>query len=156
MKKVLLLVLITMMTIALPLTAKNNNMAKKGKKFEVNLKNKGMFVMLGSDNKVRAGVVIALATKTLIRGGGATIVLTGKALKLALKSSKSEKFGPKGLTVKQMLKKFIKKGGKLIICAMCAKSKGLTNKDFIAGTKIKMADRVLEQMFQKDWKVLSY
>ena len=39
---------------------------------------------------------------------------------------------------------------------MCAKSKGLTNKDFIAGTKIKMADRVLEQMFQKDWKVLSY
>jgi len=152
MKNVLTLVLIAMMMIAIPLTAGE----KKGQKFEVNMKDKGMFVMLTTQKPAKAGLATALATKTLIRGGKATIVLSGKALHLGLKEGKLKNFGPKGVTVREMLKKFMKKGGRVIVCAMCAKNMGVTKKDFVKGIELKMSDRVLEQMYQKNWKVLSF
>jgi len=152
MKKVLMLVLIAMMTIPLTLTAGE----KKVKKFEVNMKNKGMFVLLTTKKPAKAGLATALATKTLIRGGKATIVLSGSGLKLALKKGELKNFPPKKVSVRKMLKAFMKKGGRVIVCAMCAKHSGLTKKDFIEGTELKMSDRVLEQMYQKNWKVLSF
>jgi predicted peroxiredoxin len=162
MKKILMLVLISMMSMTLTLSAAEKKVEKKGgcakpsDNFEVNMKDKGMFVFLTTKEPAKSGVATALATKTLIRGGNATIVLSGSGLKLALKKGKLEKFPPKGSDVREMLKEFLKKGGKVIVCAMCAKHSGITQKDLVEGIQLQMSDRVLEQMYQANWKILSF
>jgi len=150
MKKILLAFLALM---AITLNASDTNTSTENKK---PLAGKKMVIVISSGEIEKAGMGITLGLSASKKGADVTIVIGANALKFAQVKGDQNKFLAKQLTHREILKKAIKNGANIQICYMCAKALGLTDKDFIEGSKVVKSLEIFNKMYEDGAKVLSF
>ena len=121
-------------------------------------KKMGLFVNLTTDDTWSACKAISFAQKkSLDRGHKTVIWLNARGVYLADKRRVSESpnlFGDS--TLAEAIQAFVKAGGEVYACKICAKKAGLTQKDLIEGVKLGKEDIILPYIFSPDMKTLSW
>ncbi len=121
-------------------------------------KKMGLFVNLATDDTWNACKAISFAKKkSLDRGHKTVIWLNARGIYLADKRRVSESpnlFDNKTLT--QALQSFVKAGGEVYGCKICAKKAGLKQADLIEGVKLGKEDVILPYIFSPDMKIISW
>ena len=97
---------------------------------------KNLFITITTDNLKQAGMASAIAGAMQGAGVNTTVFIGAEAAELVLRKGGQEAFGATGKSIREMLIGFMKKGGKVMLCGMCAKYQELTKKDIIYGVKI--------------------
>lgn len=117
---------------------------------------KKLLIMISSGELEKAGMGFTLGLSAAKKGVAVTYVIGAKALNSVKRKGPQNKFIPKMMTHREILKEAIKHGATVEICYMCAKALGLTNKDFIKGSKIVKSKIIFSKMYEKDMRVLSF
>lgn len=117
---------------------------------------KKLLIMISSGELEKAGMGFTLGLNATKRGIQVTYVIGAKALHSARIKGKQNKFLAKGMTHREILQEAIKKGARVQICGMCAKSLGLTNQDFIKGSQIINSKVIFDKMYEDGVKVLNF
>jgi len=150
MKKILLAFLALM---AITLNASDTNTSTENKK---PLAGKKMVIVISSGEIEKAGMGITLGLSASKKGADVTIVIGANALKFAQVKGDQNKFLAKQLTHREILQKAVKNGANIQICYMCAKALGLTDKDFIKGSKVVKSLEIFNKIYEDGAKVLSF
>ncbi len=121
----------------------------------------GLFINLTTDDTWAATKAIMFAHQKALKRGHKPVAiwLNVRAVYLADKKRASHIHGlmrEKGLSVRDLLKAFIKDGGTVIMCGACSKAAGLTLADYIDGVKMGNADLVGSILFDPNVKTLSW
>jgi len=150
MKKILL-TLLTLTVLSLnaseTLTTKEDVKPLEGKK---------MVIVISSGEIEKAGMGMTLGLSAAKKGANVTIVIGANALKYARLEGDQHLFLAKKLTHREILLKAIKNGANVQICYMCAKALGLTDKDFIKGSKVVKSLKIFNKIYEDGAKVLSF
>lgn len=151
MKKILLGFL-TLAVISLNASEALTSTAKDSKP----LADKKMVIVISSGEIEKAGMGMTLGLSAAKKGANVTIVIGANALKYAQIKGVQHQFLAKKLTHREILKKAIKYGANIQICYMCATALGLTDKDFIEGSKVVKSIKIFNKMYEEGSKVLSF
>lgn len=121
----------------------------------------GLFINLTTDDTWAATKAIMFAHEKVLKQGykPVAIWLNVRGIYLIDKKRASHVHGlmkDKGLSVQDMLKAFIKDGGKVIACSACSKAAGLTENDYIDGVIMGNPDLVMGLLFAPGVKTLSW
>jgi predicted peroxiredoxin len=121
-------------------------------------KKMGLFVNLTTDDTWNACKAISFAkNKSLANGHKTVIWLNARGVYLADKRRVSVSPNMMGhTTLAEALQSFIKDGGEVYVCQLCAKKAGLTQDDLIKGVKIGKEEIILPYVFSHDMKTLSW
>jgi sulfur relay (sulfurtransferase) complex TusBCD TusD component (DsrE family) len=122
---------------------------------EVQKKEGGIFVNITSSDAIRAPMAVRFAEKGIERGIPMTIFLNVEGVRLAVKKFHSPQCKKAGSCVQEMLTKFMKNGGRVIICPMCLESNGYDKSDLIDGVEMGDAKITFTSILASD-KVISY
>lgn len=114
-----------------------------------------LFVNLTSDDPWTAGMAVGFATKNLEAGHPVTVFLNVRGVHLAVKSIPQHVNGVTGKTVQTMLRGFMSKGGKVIVCPMCLRQSGFAADDLIDNAKVGGPAVTFPALYGSD-KVISY
>ena len=117
---------------------------------------KKLFIMINSSDLQKAGMGLSLALDAAQKGTQTTILLGAKALLFAQAKGKQNKFIALDMTPREMLEKALKSSASLQIYALCASTQGVTKSDFIKGANLIKSEEVLEKIYKKDTKLLSF
>jgi len=148
MKQILLAFLtLTVMSLHASETSTANKKPLAGKK---------MVIVISSGEIEKAGMGMTLGLSASKKGANVTIVIGANALKYAQIKGDQHQFLAKKLTHREILQKAIKNGAHVQICYMCATALGLTEKDFIKGSKIVKSLKIFNKMYEDGAKVLSF
>ena len=150
MKKIILLIALAFMTIHASETETATTAQTKP------LAGKKMVIVISSGELEKAGMGITLGLSASKKGADVTIVIGANALKFAMVKGDQNKFLAKQLTHREILQKAVKNGAHIQICYMCAKALGLTDKDFIEGSKVVKSIKIFNKMYEDGAKVLSF
>lgn len=121
----------------------------------------GLFINLTTDDTWAATKAIMFAHEKVLKQGykPVAIWLNVRGIYLIDKKRASHVHGlmkDKGLSVQDMLKAFIKDGGKVIACSACSKAAGLTENDLIDGVIMGNPELVMGLLFAPGVKTLSW
>jgi len=116
------------------------------------LSGKNMMIIISSGEIEKSGMGMTLG----LSAANVTIVIGANALKFAQIKGDQHKFLAKQLTHREILQKAVKNGANIQICYMCAKALGLTDKDFIKGSKVVKSLKIFNKMYEEGTKVLSF
>lgn len=121
-------------------------------------KKMGLFVNLTTDDTWNACKAISFAKKkSLDRGHKTVIWLNARGIYLADKRRVSESpnlFDDK--TLAEAIQAFVKAGGEVYGCKICAKKAGLKQKDLINGVILGKEDIILPYIYSPDMKIISW
>ena len=117
---------------------------------------KRLFISLTSGDFKASGMGAAIAGAMQDAGVQSTVFIGADSVKWVLKKGKQEAFGPTGKSVRDMLVSLSKKGGKVILCGMCAKYTQTAQKDLIEGVKIVDGNGVYGALFAPNTQTLSF
>lgn len=120
------------------------------------LSGKNMMIIISSGEIEKSGMGMTLGLSAAMKGANVTIVIGANALKFAQIKGDQHKFLAKQLTHREILQKAVKNGANVQICYMCAKALGLTDKDFIKGSKVVKSLKIFNKMYEEGTKVLSF
>jgi predicted peroxiredoxin len=117
----------------------------------------GFFVSLTTDNLDRAAMAVSLATKVLENTEKpVTIFLNVEGVRLVDKNI-PQSTHKSGMTIAQMLDKFMTEGGVVLVCPMCMKNVGGLDKgEIMDGVIIGTPEYTWSAMFADNVTVLSY
>ena len=117
---------------------------------------KNLFVTITTDNIKQSGMGIAIANAMQSAGVNTTVLIGADAVEFVLKKGKLEAFGPTNKNAKQMLVSLSKKGGKVMLCGMCAKYGEIKKDELIQGTKIVTPNDVAGALLAPSTQTLSF
>ncbi len=117
---------------------------------------KNLFVTITTDNLKQSGMGVAIANAFQGAGVNTTILVGANAAPLVLKKGKQEAFGPTGKSVRDMLIGLTKKGGKVMLCGMCAKYGEISKNDLAKGVKIVTPSDVAAALLAPSTQSLSF
>lgn len=118
-------------------------------------KEAGIFVNLTSTDLLRAPMAVHFAMRGLERDIPMTLFLNGEGVRLAVAKFNVPTNAKTGQNIHDMLKMFMKKGGKVIICPMCLSANGYEKSDLIEGVTMGSPDIVFPAIMESE-KVISY
>ena len=115
---------------------------------------KKLFVSLTTDDLDRAAMAVGISNKVLSTEKiPVTIFLSAQGVRWADKNIPQNRYA-NGKTIPEMLKGFMKSGGKVIICKMCMKNVGgIKKEEVLEGIKF---SGTLPALFADNTTVLSY
>ena len=117
---------------------------------------KNLFVTITTDNIKQSGMAAAVANAFQGAGVNTTVLVGANAANLVLKKGKQEAFGPTGKSIKDMFVALNKKGGKVMLCGMCAKYNEITPSDVVSGVKIVTPNDVAGALLAPSTQTLSF
>lgn len=105
---------------------------------DADIKNRGLFVNLTTDDTWSAAKAISFAHSKALKNGHAPVAiwLNVRGVYLADKKRPSHVHGlmrEQDKSIQDMLSAFIADGGQVIMCAACSAAAGLTKEDYIDG-----------------------
>jgi len=115
----------------------------------------GIFVNITSSDAVRAPMAVRFAEIGIEKGIPMTIFLNVDGVRLAVKKFHSPQCKKTGSCVQEMLAKFMKNGGRIIVCPMCLEANGYDKSDLIDGVEMGNADITFSSILASE-KVISY
>lgn len=118
--------------------------------------NKTIFYNITTDEAWAGGMALAQANKALENGYKVVLFLNVRGVFLASKSYQTDTLSASGMSLQDMLKAAIKKGGKAIICPMCMQKVGMSKDDLIEGVEKGGPDITMKLMTADDTVVISY
>ena len=110
----------------------------------------GLFTNISSDGIHKAQMATKMSFMFQKDGHPVTIFLNDKAVMIAAKTHKE--FSKS----QDNLRKFLKRGGKILVCPMCLKHYGVDPKDLIDGAKIANHQAVEAALFAPNTKAISW
>jgi len=116
----------------------------------------GLLVNLTTNDCMTAMMAVSFASKSLEQGHPTTILLNVTGAHLAEIKAPTLVHPLTGETMREKLEKFMKKGGKVMVCGMLMKTYGMKQSDLISGIEIGVADTVFPAIFKKSSRVISY
>jgi len=118
----------------------------------------GLFVNLTTDDTWAATKAVMFAHKKALKAGHKPVAiwLNVRGIYLADRNRASHTHGLMTQSVHDMLKTFVKDGGRVIACQACSKAAGLTEDDFIDGVEMGNPDLVFGFLFDPNVKSLSW
>ena len=142
MRKILLLVLFTFVSFGISSTGFSAELEKK------------LFVRLTTDDLDRAAMAVGISSKVLSTEKiPVTIFLSAQGVRWVDKNIPQNRYA-NGKTIPEMMREFMKSGGKIIICKMCMKNVGgLKKEEVIGGIQF---SGTLSALFADNTTVLSY
>jgi len=118
--------------------------------------NKGLFVIVTSDDSMAQMMAMVLSTQTLNQGRSVRVLLCGEAGGLALKGSSEKMFKPLNKSPQMLLKGLIAKGVKVEVCPLYLPNKGKQPSDLIAGVAVAKPPVIAAAMAEEGIKLLTY
>ena len=118
-------------------------------------KEAGIFVNLTSSDLLKAPMAVHFAMRGLERGIPMTLFLNGEGVRLAVAKFNVPTNAKTGDDIHDMLKSFMKDGGKVIICPMCLSANGYDKSDLIEGVEMGSPDIIFPAILDSA-KVISY
>jgi predicted peroxiredoxin len=118
-------------------------------------KKESLFVNVTTSANIKAPMALMFANKGLQRGLNMTILLNVEGVQLAIKNFETPVNAQNGKSTQDLLKMFIAKGGKVLVCPMCLDALGYDKSQLIEGVEMADADKTFGAIFSSD-KVISY
>jgi sulfur relay (sulfurtransferase) complex TusBCD TusD component (DsrE family) len=125
------------------------------------LKSRGLFVNLTTDDTWSAAKAISFAHQRALKNGHKPVAiwLNVRAVYLADKKRPSHVHGlmrEKDSSIQDMLKAFMADGGIVIMCGACSKAAGLSASDYIDGVEMGTWSRVESILFDPNVTTLAW
>ncbi len=118
---------------------------------------RGLFVNLTTDDTWTTNMAINFAHNALVDGHKpVTIFLNVRGVHIADSKTLPLKDGKIDFNVHQSLQEFIKDGGKVIVCPICARQAGLKEENLINGVVMGEKGEVLPLLFSPNTVTISY
>lgn len=99
----------------------------------------------GLDNE-RSSVALTIANGAITSGREVLVFLTSSAVDLVRKRAIDLAHVPPLDPLRDLMKSFLERGGTVVACPPCVKSRGYTADDFIEGVRVQGATAMFEQM----------
>jgi len=118
----------------------------------------GLFVNLTTDDTWAATKAVMFAHKKVLNAGHKPVAiwLNVRGVYLADKKRAAHTHGLMKDSIHDMLRAFVRDGGRVIACQACSKAAGLKEGDFIDGVEMGNQDLVFELLFNPKVKSLSW
>lgn len=128
---------------------------------DANVKSRGLFVNLTTDDTWSAAKAISFAHEKALKNGHTPVAiwLNVRAVYLADKKRPSHVHGlmrEDNKSIQDMLTAFMADGGKVIMCSACSKAAGLTKDDYIDGVEMGTWPVVESILFDPNVTTLSW
>jgi len=128
---------------------------------DANVKSRGLFVNLTTDDTWSAAKAISFAHEKALKNGHKPVAiwLNVRAVYLADKKRPSHVHGlmrEDNKSIQDMLAAFMADGGKVIMCSACSKAAGLTKDDYIDGVEMGTWPVVESILFDPNVTTLSW
>jgi len=119
---------------------------------------KGLFVNLTTADTWKATMAIGFAHKMALKNGfkPVTIFVNTQAVNLIDKTRPSQKLAAADANIHGLLKSFIKDGGRVLVCGMCAKVEGIEHKNMLEGTEMGAPGAVMGALFNQDTRTMTW
>lgn len=117
---------------------------------------KTIFYNLTTDEAWKAGMALGQANKALENGYKVIVFLNVRGVFLASKTFKTDSLAAAGMSLQDMLKGVMAKGGRVVICPMCMKKTGLEMDGLIEGVVLGGPDVTMKAMTADDTAVISF
>jgi len=118
-------------------------------------KKESIFVNVTSSANIKSPMAMMFANKGLQRGLNMTVLLNVEGVQLAIKGFETPVNAQNGKSAQELLKMFIAKGGKVLVCPMCLDALGYDKSQLIEGVEIADGDKTFGAILSSD-KVISY
>jgi hypothetical protein len=118
-----------------------------------------LFTILTSPEPQTQLMAMVLSMESLNQGANVRILLCGAAADIALQdapASATTPQKPKGMCPQGLLKKIIIAGGEVAVCALYLPNKGLTIDALLADISEAKPNDVVESLFEKNIRLLSF
>jgi predicted peroxiredoxin len=100
-------------------------------------------ITCAKDNCDKATIGFAMANSALVSGKDTMVFLSSEGVRLSQKgyadSINEQGFPP----LKALIDNFAKAGGKIYVCTVCAKNRGLAEDDLVPGATIQGGDKLI-------------
>mgnify|MGYP000038255970 CR=1 FL=1 len=113
-------------------------------------------VILTSDSLQTQGMALVLSNTMASKGTQVNLMLCDEAGDLALKKDDSESLKPKDLTPGQMLRGFIKAGGKVEVCALYLPNSDYTQADLLEGVSVATPPAMTAKMLDPNTRTFTF
>ncbi|HHE31989.1 MAG TPA: hypothetical protein ENL07_05025 [Chlorobaculum parvum] len=132
------------------------NTASAEPKVTVKNSNKGLFVVVTSEDSMAQMMAMVLSTQTLKQGRSVRVLLCGEAGNLAVNGSKEKLFKPLNKSPQMLLKGLIAKGVKVEVCPLFLPNTGKQVSDLISGVIVAKPPLIATAMAEEGIKLLTY
>jgi sulfur relay (sulfurtransferase) complex TusBCD TusD component (DsrE family) len=128
---------------------------------DANIKTRGLFVNLTTDDTWSAAKAISFAHQKALKNGHKPVAiwLNVRAVYLADKKRPSHVHGlmrEQDMSIQDMLKAFMADGGIVIMCSACSEAAGLSASDYIDGVEMGTWPRVESILFDPNVTTLAW
>jgi sulfur relay (sulfurtransferase) complex TusBCD TusD component (DsrE family) len=128
---------------------------------DADVKTRGLFVNLTTDDTWSAAKAISFAHEKVLKNGHSPVAiwLNVRAVYLADKKRPSHVHGlmrEQNMSIQDMLTAFMADGGQVIMCAACSQAAGLTQADYIDGVTMGTWPVVEGLLFNPDVATLAW
>jgi predicted peroxiredoxin len=100
----------------------------------------------GANNVERATVSFVMALSAATHNAETAVFATSDAAKLCVKGGADNLVAPGYEPLATLVQEFVENGGRIWLCPVCAKAKGITQIDLIPGVEIAGVPRTMEFM----------
>lgn len=118
--------------------------------------NKGLFVVVTSDDPMTQMMAMVLSGQTLSQGRSVRVLICGKAGELVLKGSKEKLFKPLNKSPQMLLKELMAKGVKVEVCPLYLPNTGKQPSALIDGVTVAQPPAVAAAMAEDGIKLLTF
>lgn len=117
---------------------------------------KHLFITLVSGDFKQSGMGIAIANAMQKAGVLTTVLIGANSVKWVMKKGKQEAFGPTAQPISEMVASLVQRGGRVMLCGMCAKYLEIEPRDIIKGVDIVQGSDLYGALFAPDTQTLSF
>jgi len=100
----------------------------------------------GKDNLERATVSFVMALSAATHNAETAVFATSDAADLCVKGGTDSLVAPGYEPLEVLVEEFVENGGKIWLCPVCAKAKGITQEDLRPGVELAGVPRTMEYM----------
>lgn len=113
-------------------------------------------VILASDSSQTQGMALVLSNTMVSDGAQVSLMLCDEAGDLALKEDDSDTLKPKNISPGQMLRGFMKAGGKVQVCALYLPNSEYTQEDLLEGVTVATPPSITQQMLDPEMRTFTF
>ncbi|WP_022962464.1 DsrE family protein [Halopseudomonas pelagia] len=115
-----------------------------------------VMVILSDSSTQTQGMAMVLGNTMADQGANVHVLLCDKAGDLALNAYQGESLKPNDLTPGQMLRRLIKQGASVNVCALYLPNSGYTRTDLLEGVNVATPVDMSAQMLNPSFRVFSF
>lgn len=115
-----------------------------------------VMLILSDSSTQTQGMAMVLGNSMADQGARVQVLLCDKAGDLALNADQSASLKPNDLTPGQMLRRLIKQGASVSVCALYLPNSGYTQTDLLDGVKVATPKEMSAQMLNPELRVFSF